>query len=201
MEAKKIRNREFRYLKKKHVKDPLSYIRHFFEFETDILSWKQDLHLLLNAVTCPEMHCPGFADNAYICKMLIGQVEAAFVIYHRYNLPVQDSPLKFFATREDYLRFVYDGTYVFNGKVDPLDLISKFFSYRNLEKWYDILDDFWMGLAAPINETHDRFGDEVLVIRELLMRLAQAMYDMLGWSEFPKLKDTGGAELPPVRQA
>lgn len=180
MKTNKLRGHEFRYLVKEHVKNPMAYIYNFYEYETDIHYWLRDIHLLINTGVCPELNSPQINHSyGYTCKQLIEQVEAAYVIFRQQNLEKQDIYLDFFPTQEDYVRYSNNGACTVNGEINPLDTIAKFFSYQNLERWYDTLDELWMGLSCSKNEYNDRFGDKILIIRELFLRLAHAMYDLL----------------------
>ena len=179
MDTRALRGYEFRYLTKNYLDSPMDYIQNFYSSETLIHYWLRDIHLLINAAACPELNHPEVkGNNGYHCKQLIEQIEAAYVLFKKQQFDPQSCCFDFFPSSEDFSRYSSDGTITVYGEINPFDTIAKFFSYQSLEDWYDTLDDIWMGLTSPENERNDRFGDRIVVIREFLMRLAQAMYDL-----------------------
>ncbi|MBK1441873.1 hypothetical protein JHJ32_17875 [Parapedobacter sp. ISTM3] len=178
IKQKKLKAENFRYVTKGIIKNPMLYLNDFFGNQTRIKYWERDIHLLVNAAVCSELAKPPVIENGYHCRQLIEQVEVAYVIYKQCNLKKQRRPLGFFKTQEDYWSFVIEGEAAFDGDVNPADTLSKFFSFQSLEKWYKTLDDMMVYLADPTDAYDDRFGDKVVVIRELLLRMARALYDI-----------------------
>lgn len=173
---KKLKAKHFRYLSKDVVKNPMIYIRDFYRYETNIIYWMNNIQLFVNAATVPEMADRNFAENGYHCKQMIKQIEAAYVIFHQCQLPIQEAPLDFFATKEDYHNYLFKLEFTTNGHVAPADTLSKFFSYQSLQKWYDIMDDIMHYLTVPDSGNYEYFGDQIMAIRELLIRLAFALH-------------------------
>ncbi|WP_312330007.1 hypothetical protein [Sphingobacterium sp.] len=173
---KKLKAKHFRYLCKDIVKNPMIYIRDFYRYETDIICWMNNIQLFVNAATVPEMGNRNFAENGYHCKEMIKQIEVAYVIFHQCQLPIQKKPLNFFSTKEDYHNYVFKLEYTTHGHIDPSDTISKFFSYQSLQKWYDTMDDIMHYLTVSDSRNYEYFGDQIMAIRELLMRLAFGLY-------------------------
>jgi len=173
---KKLKAKHFRYLSKDIVKNPMIYIRDFYRYGTNIIYWVNHIQLFVNAATVPEMADHNFAENGYHCKQMIKQIEVAFVIFHQCQLSIQETPLNFFSTKEDYHNYLFKLEYTTNGHIDPSDTISKFFSYQSLQKWYETMDDIMHYLTVSDSGNYEYFGDQIMAIRELLMRLAFALH-------------------------
>jgi hypothetical protein len=173
---KKLKAKHFRYLSKDIIKNPMIYVRNFYRYETSLHTWLKNIDLLVNAGTYPEMASPDFFESGFHCKQLIQHVEVAYVIYHQCKVPNQKHPLSLFGNKEDYHNYVFRWEYTFNGKADPTDALSKFFSFQSLNEWYTTLDDLWMYMTIRKSSYYDKFGDKILAIKELLLRLAYAMY-------------------------
>lgn len=172
---KKLKAKHFRYLSKDVVKNPMIYIRDFYRYETNIICWMNSIQLFVNAAAFPEMADRSFAENGYHLKQMIKQIEAAYVIFHQCQLPIQDAPLNFFATKGDYHNYLFRMEHTVNGKLAPADTISKFFSYQSLQKWYETMEDIMHYLTVPDSGNYEYFGDQIIVIREMLIRLAFAL--------------------------
>lgn len=173
---KKLKAENFRYVAKRVIKNPMIYLDDFFRSQTRIEYWVRDIHLLVNAAAYSEMASPVLMENGFNCKKLIEQVEVAYIIYKQCGPKKQREPLAFFKTRGDYFAFSFHGEYTFGGEVNPADTLSRFFSYQSLAEWYETLDDMMLYLTYSEVSNYDRFGDKIVVIRELLLRMAQAMY-------------------------
>lgn len=173
---KKLKAKSFRYLTKDIVKNPMLYIEDFYRHETNIFYWMNNIQLFVNAAAVPEMADRNFAENGYHCKQMIKQIEVAYVIFRQCQLPLQDTPLNFFATTEDYHNYLFRMEYTIHGQPAPADTISKFFSYQSLQKWYDTMDDIMHYLTVPDSGNYEYFGDQIIAIRELLIRLAFALH-------------------------
>lgn len=173
---KNLKAENFRYVTKEVIKNPMIYLDDFFRSQTKIQYWLREINLVINHAICSDMACPDLSECGFHCKQLIEQVEVAYVIYKQCHLKKQDRPLEFFKTKNDYWAFVLDGDVAFDGKVDPADTLSKFFSYQSLRGWYETLDDMMMYLVDQTGFGDERFGNRILAIRELLLRLAQALY-------------------------
>ncbi|PPL00904.1 hypothetical protein [Parapedobacter indicus] len=173
---KKLKAENFRYVIKRVIKNPMIYLNDFFGSQTRINYWLRDINLIVNHAVCSDMACPALSESGFHCRQLIEQVEVAYVIYKQCRLKKHVKPLEFFKTKKDYWAFVLDGDVTFDGKVNPADTLSKFFSYQSLLGWYETLDDMMMYLADQTGWGDERFGDRIVAIRELLLRLAQALY-------------------------
>lgn len=152
------------------------YIDDFFKYQTSIGDWIRDINLTINAGAYSDMSCATFTELGFYCQQLIQQVEVAYIIFKQCGLKKQHVPLQLFATRTDYINYTLSGIYTCNDKLDPADTLSKVFSYQPLSKWYEILDDVMMYLTEAENSCYDRFGDKIVLIKELLFRLAYAFY-------------------------
>lgn len=186
---KKLKAENFRYVTKEIIKNPMIYLDDFFRGQTRIAYWLRDINLVVNHAACSDMACSALSESGFHCRQLIEQVEVAYVIFKQCCLKKQASPLEFFKTKKDYWAFVLYDDITFDGKVDAADTLSKFFSYQSLPEWYETLDDMMMYLADQTGLADERFGDRIVAIRELLLRLAQALYHIY---------DNGGlsVELP-----
>jgi len=173
---KKLKAENFRYVTKEIIKNPMIYLDDFFRSQTRIRYWLREINLLINSATYSDMSSPVLMENGYHCRQLIKQVEVAYIIYKQCGLKKQKKPLEFFKTRKDYFFFTFEGEVTFNGKANPADAISKFFSFQSLADWYRTLDDMMLYLADPMDTSDERFGDRIVPIRELLLRLGQALY-------------------------
>lgn len=178
IKQKKLKAENFRYVTKEIIKDPMIYLDDFFVQRTRIENWERDIHLLVNAAVCSELANPQMLESGFNCNRLIEQVEVAYIIYKQCNLKKQAKPLKVLKKRKDYLAYWFRGEYTFNGKADPADTLSRFFSYQSLAGWYKTLDDMMMYLADHTRSHEERFGDKIVVIRELLLRMARALSDI-----------------------
>ncbi|SEL83747.1 hypothetical protein [Parapedobacter koreensis] len=176
IKQKKLKAENFRYVTKEIIRDPMIYLDDFFRGQTRITYWLRDINLVVNHAVCSDMACTTLSEGGFHCRQLIEQVEVAYVIYKQCHFKKQAKPLEFFKTKKDYWAFVLDGDVTFDGKVDPADTLSKFFSYQSLPGWYETLDDMMIYLADQTGLGDERFGDRIVAIRELLLRLAQALY-------------------------
>ncbi|MGK6349804.1 hypothetical protein [Parapedobacter sp. DT-150] len=175
---KKLKAENFRYVTKQVIKNPMIYLDDFFGHQTSIDYWMRDIHLLVNAAAYSDMASPAMTENGFYCRQLIEQVEVAYIIYKQCGLKKQKEPLAFFKTRDDYFAYSFHGEYTYDGETNPADTLSKFFSFQSLRQWYSILDDVMEYLAYSKASHYDRFGDKIVVIRELLLRMAQALSDI-----------------------
>ena len=178
IKQKKLKAENFRYVTKEMIRNPMVYLDDFFRSQTKIDCWLRSIHLLINAAAYPDLASPEFQENGGDAKKLIEQLEVAYVIYRQCNLKTQANPLTFFKTREDYLAYLFRGEYTVYGEVNPADSLSKVFSFQSLAEWYETLDDIWLYASQSRDDSYERFGDRILVIRELLLRMAQALADI-----------------------
>lgn len=175
---KKLKAENFRYVTKEIIKNPMIYLDDFFRSQTRIAYWLRDINLVVNHAACSDMACSALSESGFHCRQLIEQVEVAYVIYRQCGLKKQRKPLNFFKSRKDFRAYSFRGEYTFNGWVDPADTLSKFFSYQSLHEWYETLDDMMIYLVDQPGFGDERFGDRIVVIRELLLRMAQALSDV-----------------------
>ena len=178
VKQKKLKAENFRYVTKEIIKNPMIYLEDFFGEQTEIAMWLRDIHLLVGAATDSDMAYPKSMEIGYDCRKLIEQLEVAYVIFKQCNLRKHPAPLRFFVKRADFLAYMFHGTYTFQGKADPADTLSRFFSYQSLTEWYRTFDTMMLYLADHVVTSENRYGDEIIVIRELLLRLARAMSDI-----------------------
>ncbi|KKX51042.1 MULTISPECIES: hypothetical protein [Sphingobacterium] len=173
---KKLKAKHFRYLSKKNIKNPMIYIRDFFQQQTDIINWQKDINLFVTTGAYPAMSTGGYPENGYNCHQMIKQMEIAYVIFKQCGLPKHKNPLTLFDTRKDYFNYSYGPEFTCNNKKSPYDLIRKFFSYQPLQKWYKTMDGLMEQLTLKRSIGDEHFGDKIVVIREFLIRLAYALY-------------------------
>jgi len=173
---KKLKAENFRYIKKRVIKNPMIYLDNFYGRHTSVDSWMRDVSLTINASVHPEMACQEIIENGFHCKQLIEQVEVAFIMFKQCRLKRQRKPTAFFQTRDDYIFYSSRGEYTSKGQTNPADTISKVFSFRSLKKWYEIFDDMMLAFTHPKSAEYSSFIESITTIHELLLRLAQAMY-------------------------
>lgn len=173
---KKLKAKHFRYLSKKNIKNPMVYIRDFFQQQTDIVNWQNDINLFVTTGAYPAMSTGGYSENGYNCHQMIKQMEIAYVIFKQCELPKHKNPLTLFDTRKDYFNYSYGPEFTCNNKKSPYDLIRKFFSFQPLQKWYKTMDDLMEQLTLKRSIGNEHFGDKIVVIREFLICLAYALY-------------------------
>ncbi|SFC26365.1 hypothetical protein SAMN05421747_10769 [Parapedobacter composti] len=176
IKQKKLKAENFRYVIKRVIKNPMIYLDNFFRYEASIDHWMRDISFTVNAGAYPAMACPDAVENGYHCRQLIEQVEVAYVIFKQCGLKKQKEPLAFFKSRDDYYTYASRGEYSFDGQINPADTLSKFFSFQPMKKWYATLDDLMLGLTWGRAPNYEQFGDKIVAIHELLLRLAQALY-------------------------
>lgn len=176
VKQKKLKAENFRYVLKRVIKNPMIYLNDFFGYQHRIDNWMRTISLTINRGAYPKMACHKAVESGFYCKELIEHVEVAYIIYKQCRLKKQRNPVQFFKTRDDYFAYVLSGEYSFDGQINPGDTLSKFFSFQPLKKWYETLDDIMLSLTQTDVANYDRFGDRIVVIHELLLRLAQAMY-------------------------
>ncbi|TDQ75427.1 hypothetical protein [Sphingobacterium yanglingense] len=173
---KKLKAKQFRYLNKDTVKNPMIYIHNFYRYETNVIYWMNNINLFIQAGCLPEMADRAHAETGFHCKQMIEQIEIAYVIFKQCHIPKQKNPLQFVAQREDHFNYTHNLEYTWKGKRAPYDTISKFFSYQSLNKWYTTMDDLMIYMSTKESSYYDKFGDKILAIKELLIRLAFALY-------------------------
>lgn len=173
---KKLKAKHFRYLSKEIIKNPTVYIRYFFQQQTDIVNWQNDINLFVTTGAYPAMSTGGYPENGYNCHQMIKQIEIAYVIFKQCGLPKHKNPLKLFDVRNDYFNYSYGPEFTCNNRRNPYDLIRKFFSYQPIQKWYKTMDDLMEQLTLKRSIGDEQFGDKIVVIREFLIRLAYALY-------------------------
>lgn len=173
---KKLKAKHFRYLSKKIIKNPLVYIHDFFQQQTDIVIWQNDINLFITTGVYPAMCAGDYTENGYNCHRMIKQIEIAYVIFKQCGLPKHKNPLRLFDEREDYFNYSYGPEFTCKGKKNPYDLIRKFFSYQPLQEWYKTMDLLMEQLTLKKSICDKEFSDKIVVIREFLIRLAYALY-------------------------
>lgn len=173
---KKLKAENFRYIKKRVIKNPMIYIDDFFGHQTSVDHWMRNVSLTVNMATCPAMAWPEVVENGFHCKQLIEHVEVAYIIYKQCGLKKQRRPLAFFQTREDYYAYSSNGEYAINGQINPADTLSRVFSFQSLKEWYETFDDMMLAFTQPESTDYSRVVGNITIIHELLLRLAQAMY-------------------------
>lgn len=173
---KKLKAKNFRYLTKEIIDNPMLYIHDFFRNQTDLINWQNDIHLFVISGAYPAMSTGGHPENGYNCNQMIKQIEVAYVIFKQCGLTKHQNPLKLFATRNDYFNYSYGPKFTCNDKKNPYDLICKFFSYHSLRKWYKIMDELMEQLTLKRSLDNAQFGDKIIAIREFLICLAHALY-------------------------
>jgi len=172
---KKLKAKHFRYLSKEYIDDPLKYLEEFFVLETGIDYWLRDLNILINVATNAQLNPPVQANN-YNVKLLIKQVEIAYVIFKKCNLKKLKNPLAFFKCDSDYWNYVRAGVFTNNDIESPVDNIGRFFSYQTLKQWYETLDNLWVKIGDSDDEFLGNRANDVLAVRELLQRLAISLH-------------------------
>lgn len=174
---KKLKAKHFRYLTKEIIKDPMKYLDDFFRLEIDFESWQKEIRLITMYSCYPTMfRRRTYMDASSYCKKLIEQVEMAYVIFVKNGVQKQvKGTLSFFNCRNDYFNYHYNRL-TYNGEENPCHELSLFFSYMSLAEWYKTLDDFWIYMGIDENEYGDHFGDRIVIIQELLLRLAYALH-------------------------
>jgi hypothetical protein len=173
---KKLKAENFRYISKDVLKNPMIYINDFFGHQTAVDCWMRDVSLMVNAAAYPKMVSAEVVENGFHCKQLIEHVELAYIIYRQCRLKKKRRPLILFETRDDYFAYSLRGEYSSKGQINPADTLSRFFSFQSLKKWYNTFDDMMLVFTHPKSADYSRFVDNINVIYELLLRLAQAMY-------------------------
>lgn len=171
---KKLKAKNFRYLSKEYVKDPMIYLDEFFEQQTKIDYWLRDINILINAATNAKINAQA-QSTSYHIRQLIEQVEIAYVIFKKCAIKTQNNPLSFFASTKDYWNYVIDGKYTSNGITSPTDTISRFFSYQTLQLWYQTLDSLWINIGDRGDEFLHNQGNDILAVRELIQRLVVSL--------------------------
>ncbi|RKF34153.1 hypothetical protein BCY89_10980 [Sphingobacterium siyangense] len=171
---KKLKAKHFRYLTQEYIDDPMTYLEDFFVNGTRIDYWLRDVNLLINIATNQQMASPVCINNYYI-KELIQQVEIAYIIFKKCNIQFIENPLLFFSKKADYWKYTIDGTYTINGIESSTDSIARFFSYKSLLQWYEVLDDLWIKTGNADDEFLSNQADEILAILELIQRLAVSL--------------------------
>lgn len=172
---KKLKAKHFRYLSKEYIEDPLKYLEDFFVLETEIDYWLRDLNILINVAANAQLAPPVQANN-YNVKLLIKQVEIAYVIFKKCKLKKLKNPLDFFKRDSDYWNYVRAGVITNNDIESPVDNIGRFFSYQTLKQWYETLDNLWVKIGDSDDEFLGNRANDVLAIRELLQRLAISLH-------------------------
>ncbi|UIR56073.1 hypothetical protein LZQ00_17640 [Sphingobacterium sp. SRCM116780] len=172
---KKLKAKQFRHLSKDIIKNPMIYIDEYFRHQNSIITWQNDINLFVNAGAYPAMSCSNLVGNGYHCKEMIRQIEVAYVIFKQCRIAKQVNPLQLFETQADYCNYIENLEFTCNGKRDPQYLISKFFSFQSLREWYETMDDLMSYLTVNTSNEEDKFGDSIVVIRELLIRLGFAL--------------------------
>src|SRR5690606_28481973 len=188
-QKKKLKARQFRYLTKADVKNPLEHLYTFYGDETRIAYWLRTINTLINIAVEPAMSSPATRDNGHYAQRLIKQIEIAYVIFKKCGLPTIETPLNFFQTRKDYGTYIIEGAYTLEGEENPAHEISRFFSYKSLAEWYICIDDLWANMIDKIDPVDEILRDNYFAIKELLLRLAQALYQIYEEDKLPYTKE------------
>lgn len=176
IKEKKLKAKNFRHVSNEIIRSPMVYLADFFGGGMSADQWLRDINLTVNAAVCPGMACADVLENGFHCQQLIQQVEVAYILFRQGGLKKHAEPLAFFRLQADYVTYSEHGTYTWGGVVDPADTLSRFFSFQSLRAWYTTLDELMRFLTCPRLTDHDRFADRMVAIRELLLRLGQAMH-------------------------
>lgn len=185
---KKLKAKHFRYLSKREIKDPLSYLDELYRNQTDFISFRKEVDLFLQSGLDPRLRIDGM-EYCYTAQLFIKQVELAYVIYVQGGIYVQGSPpIKLRSTADLY-------SYLRNTAPSPCLAIQQFFEWMSLNRWREEIDH--MACIASISlktlsfESH---GDS-LMIYTLGVRLVDALYQIyeddgveLEFPEYIKLK-------------
>ncbi len=176
IKEKKWKAKNFRQLSNEIIRDPMVYLTEFFGGAASAEEWLREINLTVNSAVCPEMACADVLQNGFHCQQLILQVEVAYLLYKKAGLKRQAAPLAFFRLHADYVAYSDRGAYTQGGGVDPADTLSRFFSFQSLRAWYTALDELMRFLTCPKLPDDGWPADRALAVRELLLRLGQAMY-------------------------
>src|SRR5690606_24904224 len=107
-QQKKLKASQFRHLTKEEVKNPLVYLNNLYGDETRIAYLLRNIDLLVNISTEPGMSSPFIRGKSYDIKRLIKQIEIAYVIFKKCQLPIVDTPLNLFQSRKDYVSYALE---------------------------------------------------------------------------------------------
>lgn len=176
---KKLKAKHFRYLTKEIIDNPMDYLDYFFEREIDYEQWKNEIRLIILSSCYPEMISRKiYVNGSFYCKELIKQVEMAYVIFFQIGIKRQKKEsLRLFKYRRGYFNYT-NNKLIYEEVEDPYYQLGLFFSYMTLAEWYETLDDIWLYMTMGDNAYDDRFGDRIIIIQELLLRIAFALHSI-----------------------
>ena len=180
---KKLKAKHFRYLSKREIKDPLSYLDELYRNQTDFISFRKEVDLFLQSGLDPRLRIEGM-EYCYAAQLFIKQVELAYVFYVNGGIYLRDrAKIKIRSAADLYC-------YLGNTAPSPYWAIQQFFKLMSLNRWREEIDH--MACVASISlktrflESH---GDS-LMIYTLGVQLVDALYQIYEEDgvelEFPK---------------
>lgn len=140
---KKLKAKHFRYLSRKEIKDPLSYLKYHFVDVTTIALWSRDVTALLQSSIDKRLTLKGY-PYVSIGQDLIKHVEIAYVIYVNCRIKhLSQDCMKVNSNLSRRNHFEKERLY------RPEEILYLFFSFQPLQRWREEID--WM--------THKAFAD------------------------------------------
>jgi len=184
----------FRYLKEEDIQTPLSFVKEFCSFETEVETFREEVHFLINAATTRKSDFNGkfyvnSEDYAYNLRQMISVVEVLWILHHHPILQFNISETHPLYQKPPQKRAGIDVQKRINNNVanfrkledreinDISIFLDEFFSYRNLNEWRELLDDL-----LTYAYTNDSIFDgttllyESVAIREYLEKMAEAVF-------------------------
>lgn len=189
-----IKTNNFRYLTEVDVQNPLSFVKNFCHFETEVEIFREDIRFLLNAASTRKSDFNGkfyvnSEDYAFNLQQMISVIEVLWVLYHRPipKLKISDThPLyqksSWVTDGIDIQKRINNGAAHFrmleNREINDIWIfLEDFFSYRDLNEWRKILDDLL--IYAYTNDSIFNGTDllyESVAIREYLEKSIEAIF-------------------------
>lgn len=175
------------HLSMKMIIDPHSVIKEFYDVETDIVDLRKELKLWWRSafsdkclLSKPEMiSLIGMRDH------LLKMIDAAHVMHEKQNIDIvsmEESELLSSANfcgipHEDYTAWDYFPRYLSRKEyINPHVMLSKFFAWKNLPEWRDILEELFSAAISECNIYGCSEDEDILKSTDYVIKLVEALY-------------------------
>ncbi|MBD1427428.1 hypothetical protein [Sphingobacterium arenae] len=170
--TKTLSKKNFRYLDKKEIKDPLSYLKNYFGDVTNIKYWSGDVKAFLQSSLDKRLTMTGY-PYVSIGQELIKHIEIAYVIYRQAR--IKEVLHDFTALRSNQDRGKHHQK---ERMYTPEEILYLFFKFQSLKQWQNEID--WMTHKAFACWTGYEYepGENAVVYYVYIVELIYALYNI-----------------------
>lgn len=169
---KKLKEKNFRYLKKMEIQKPLQCLHLFYKLDVPFRDWRRDVELLLLSGLDGRLKRNGF-EHGLAGQRLIKQIELAYVLYVQADIK---NKIRFCphakTIRETYNVLNQPNLYL------PVEALVLFFEYQSLTAWREEVDSLIGYASIAFEEDTSNENEEGLIVYTYTMAMIDALYEL-----------------------